>query len=83
MLAYEGLPCIFLRWNPDNFKVNGIINKKHNMNKRLEILKKWVEYCIKLDISKIDCLVQYKKLFYDDYNEADISFTKVKEDELV
>jgi len=83
MLSYEGLPCVFLRWNPDNFKVKGEICKKYNMNKRLEILKKWVEYCMKLDITKLESLVQYKKLFYDDYDEADIQFTNIYEEELL
>ena len=32
-----GLPCIFLRWNPDNFRVKGINNKKYNMKERLKL----------------------------------------------
>ena len=38
---------IFLRFNPDNFRVKGILQKV-NMQKRLEILVKWVNYCLNL-----------------------------------
>jgi len=83
MLSYEGLPCIFLRWNPDNFKVKGILCKRYVIEKRLEILKKWVEYCFSLDITKIEGLVQYKKLFYDEYDESDTKFKVVIEEDLL
>jgi hypothetical protein len=79
MIAY-GLPTIFLRWNPDNFNINDSINKKYNNNKRLEILVKWVKYCMKMEISSG---VIYKKLFYDDYKESDITFKTIIEEELL
>ena len=83
MIAYEGKPIIFLRYNPDSFSVKGKTSKKYTINKRLEILKKWVEYCMKLDISEISGLVQYKKLFYDEYEEKDISFKVINEKDLL
>jgi len=74
MVAY-GLPAIFIRWNPDNFKVNGSINKKYSINKRLDILSKWIRHCMKLEI--VEGII-YKKLFYDGYEERDMTFKKIE-----
>jgi hypothetical protein len=79
MIAY-GLPTIFIRWNPDSFSIKGSINKKYNNQKRLEILVKWVRYCIKMNVEPG---VIYKKLFYDEYEEENISFKKIEEDNLL
>jgi hypothetical protein len=79
MVAY-GLPAIFIRWNPDNFNVNGSINKKYNNSKRLEMLVKWVNYCMKMEVEPG---VIYKKLFYDEYEEGDMSFKKIEEADLI
>ncbi len=79
MVAY-GLPAIFLRWNPDNFNINGRINKKYNNNIRLEMLVKWVRYCMKM---KVEPGVIYKKLFYDGYEDGDMSFKKIEETDLI
>ena len=78
-IAY-GLPAIFLRWNPDNFNIKGSINKKYNNARRLEMLVKWVNYCMKM---KLEPRVIYKKLFYDEYEEENMSFKKIEELELL
>jgi hypothetical protein len=77
MVAY-GLPAIFIRWNPDNFKVNGYI--KYNNDKRLDILVRLIKYCIKIEVEPG---IIYKKLFYEEYEEADMSFKKIEELELI
>jgi hypothetical protein len=83
MIAYEGKPCIFLRWNPDNFSVKGNACKKFRTEQRLETLKKWVEYCFDVNNFKWDDnLVLYKKLFYDEYSETDLSFQSLSTLEL-
>ena len=79
MVAY-GLPAIFVRWNPDNFKVNGTVNKKYNNSKRLDMLVKWVNYYMKMEVEPG---VIYKKLFYDEYEEGDMSFKKIEETDLI
>ena len=79
MVAY-GLPAIFLRWNPDNFNIKGSINKKYNNARRLEMLVKWVNYCMKM---KLEPGVIYKKLFYDEYEETDMTFKKIEEASLI
>ena len=79
MVAY-GLPAIFVRWNPDNFKVNGTVNKKYNNSKRLDMLVKWVNYYMKMEVEPG---VIYKKLFYDEYEEGDVDFKKIEETDLI
>jgi hypothetical protein len=78
-LSTGQIPCVFLRFNPDNFKINGII-QKINMSKRLEILLKWVNYCLNLKIEDIlngnQILIKY--LFYNDYDETDLEFENIK-----
>lgn len=65
-----GLPCIFLRFNPDNYRVKTKLQKV-NMSQRLDILGKWVEKCIKM----VDTQgILYKFLYYDEYIETDLSF---------
>ena len=79
-LSLGQIPCVFLRFNPDNFKVNGK-EEKLNMNKRLEILTKWVKYSLNLKeeiFDKSQILVKY--LFYDEYKEEDISFQTIDDD---
>jgi hypothetical protein len=80
MVAY-GLPAIFIRWNPDNFKINESIVKKYNNDKRLEMLVKWIKFCFKMDVRPGEVI--YKKLFYDGYEEGDMSFKKIEEENLI
>ena len=80
MVAY-GLQAIFIRWNPDNFSVKGTVNKKYNNDKRLTILRGWVNHCMKMKTEP--GVVIYKKLFYDNYEEGDVDFKKIEEEELI
>jgi hypothetical protein len=71
-----GMNCIFLRFNPDTFKVN---NKKQsiNMNERLKLLVKWIEKCEQMKPEKDLQPVKYKYLFYDGWIEIDTSFNEI------
>ena len=63
-----GIPIIFLRYNPDNYQING---KKQNISpqKREIELVKWVKYYQNVDnIQGYDLSVQY--LFYTDGDNA-------------
>jgi hypothetical protein len=79
---YEALgymDVIFLRFNPNNFRVAGKLQKV-NMQKRLEMLLKWTEYCIGKIPNTDDneeskeSGVKYKYLFYNEYDETDTDF---------
>jgi hypothetical protein len=73
-----GLPCIFLRFNPDNYRVNGKL-VKINITSRLEQLVLWLKYCFELKEPKG---ILYKFLYYDNYNETDKNFLEVNDIEL-
>lgn len=47
------------------------------MQKRLEVLLKWLEYSLNYDIQKLDAVVNVKYLFYNDYDESKIHFEKI------
>jgi hypothetical protein len=78
-----GIPCIFLRWNPDSFKVNGKICHKYTLEYRLELLVKWVKYCFLMIPNTEYSPVKYKYLFYDDYDEKNISFQEIDDTKLI
>ena len=82
MQSYGGIPVIFLRWNPDSFTINGSICKSYSIKKRLNILKKWVEHCMSITLLDLK-IIQYKKLFFDEYKESDITFKTIKEEDLI
>jgi len=76
--SFDGLPCVFLRYNPDNYRVNGKL-VKFSASKRHDILVKWVRKCIR---EKMDGF-GVKYLFYDDFIESDGNFEKIDENEVV
>jgi len=67
-------PTIFLRYNPDEYKVNGKTIVGPTKNKRLKTLTEWIEYLNKLKIEDIKLygFCSIIQLFYDDYNESNI-----------
>ena len=78
----SGLPCIFLRFNPDNF----VVKRKQqqvNMDKRLKILLNWIYKCIEMIPESEFETVKYKYLFYDEYNETDVNFLEIDDTKLV
>jgi len=80
-LSMNQIPCIFIRFNPDEFSVDGK-KQKVNMAKRLEILKKWIEYIQKMKPEDFEneMEIQIKYLFYNEYKEEDLSFQKITEE---
>jgi len=76
-------PCVFIRFNPDNFKVK---DKKQDvdMSKRLECLCKWVNYCLNLKESEFkdgnQILIKY--LYYDEYDETNVDFVTINDEKI-
>ena len=68
-----GMPVIFIRYNPDKYKIG---NKNYNpiKNKRLGILKSWLDYCLELNINdNINFgFLNAIYLFYNEYMENNI-----------
>jgi len=77
-----GMNCIFIRWNPDTFRINGILCKKFNIHKRLEMLVQWIKYCINLQIKK-ESPPKYIQLFFDDYDETNTDFIEINEEDVI
>ena len=70
---YDHLPVIWIRYNPDNFRVDGKLVKVSDKVRHTTLVK-WVQKCINFTDSK-GILLKY--LFYDGYNEADTTFEKI------
>jgi len=68
-----GLKTVFIRFNPNSYKSK----KKLSMEKRLELLKKYVLLTIK-EFPKSECQVLYKQLFYDYFDESDTTYDELK-----
>jgi hypothetical protein len=75
------MPVIFLRFNPDNFKVNGKLQKV-NMQKRLDVLCKWVLHCLNLKHELNTPSIRIKHLFYDDYEETNSEFMEFNDNDI-
>ncbi len=81
MLAIQeavGMHCIFLRFNPNNFRVKGVLQKV-NMRERLELVVKWLKTCFKMSPKEDLASPLVKYLFYDEHDKADTSFKTVSE----
>ena len=59
-----GIPILYIRYNPDNFRNNKII-RKIPQNRKEEILIKWIKKYENFDNIKYDLSVHY--LFYDNH----------------
>lgn len=77
---FQGIPIIFIRYNPDNFKDN--TNKKVIISniKRHDILIRWVKKCIR---QQWDKGLYVKYLFYDNYDETDVQFLRITEENVL
>ena len=49
------------------------------MCERLTLLVKWVKVCFKMVPSSDFQQVQYKKLYFDEWNKTDVSFLSVND----
>ena len=76
---FDGLPLIFIRYNPDNYRVNEKLMKTTD-KQRHDLLIRWVKKCISYKtFFGYGILVKY--LFFDEHNETDISFIRITEDD--
>ena len=77
MLEDEKKSTIFIRFNPDKYKVDGK-QTNYSMPKRLELLVKWVNYFLNEYEPKTDNdQVKYIKLFFDDFHDGNIEIQEI------
>jgi hypothetical protein len=76
-----GLPCVFLRFNPDAYTVKGKVGSV-NLQQRLVVLSKWLQVCFTMRPTKpvYESPAQYKHLFYDEYQATDTTFQDVNDE---
>lgn len=71
-----GIHCIFLRFNPDCYKVNSKIIDTA-MNNRLEILLEYIKICSKMIPNNYLSPCKYKYLFYDQFSKNNTTFLEI------
>jgi hypothetical protein len=64
----QDAPLIFIRYNPDNYRVNGIL-QKIPQSKREDELIRWVKHYME-NIPEDICSILY--LFYDEYSQENV-----------
>ena len=81
--SFDGLPCIFLRYNPDNYKDAGGKKGDFGAKKRQELLVKWVNKCIQGNEEILSKGYRVKYLFYDGFDPTDSSIKELDYEVLV
>ena len=81
--SFEGRPLIFIRYNPDNYHINGK-HKKTPMNQREVMLIKWVEKAIEhtkfyKNKNQLFPTVLTVYLYYDGYDEGIDNFMELSQ----
>lgn len=64
-----GMPVVFLRYNPDPYRVKGKLQNP-TVNKRRETLLRWVAH---LKVMPPRYFVSVVRLFFDDYDESNVA----------
>ena len=71
-----GMPTVFIRYNPDNYRVDGKLHKPFD-NMRLGKLKEWIEHVMKMSIGDIK-KVGFLSVVHLFFNEYEVSKTKLE-----
>ncbi len=76
---FIGKPVVFIRYNPDKYKI-GNITHNDSIIKRHEILLKWINYIINM---KLEQGLYVKYLYYDNFNESNLELKIIGINEIV
>jgi hypothetical protein len=81
---FIGLPIIFIRYNPDEFKDNNGKKKIISNISRHDIILKWIKNYINFDVNTdIHCKIRVIYLFYDGFNESNIDVINITENDVL
>jgi hypothetical protein len=72
--CFDGLPVLFLRYNPDAYKGEAIKDRRG-------VLVRWVKSCLSYQEWMVGYQVKY--LFYDGYRATDDAWQAIKTEEVV
>ena len=73
--VYGGLPMVYIRWNPDAYKVKGVTRRttmKVRLQHALEELERELRRSVE-DVSKLP-LIRVTRLFYDNVGQSETPF---------
>lgn len=76
---FQGLPVVWIRYNPDDFKGSSNKSAKIPPQKRQEILVQWIKKAIRMTWPSG---IHVKYLFYDGYDATDATFHILTHDEM-
>jgi hypothetical protein len=76
--SFDCIPVTWIRYNPDNFRVQGKM-AKYTIKRRQELLIKLVRKCIREKSEG----VRVKYLFYNNFSESDDSFVTLTESDVL
>jgi hypothetical protein len=76
---FQGIPVVWIRYNPDTFKDNMNKTAKIPTQKRHETLVQWIKKAIRMTWSNG---IHVKHLFYDGYDLTDSTFHLLGHDEI-
>ena len=77
-----GIGCIFIRYNPDIFRVDNRVVKVSD-RVRHDVLLRWVRHSFKCVPLSSDDMLRVKYLFYDGYTEGDNDYIRICERDVV
>ena len=71
-----GQATIFIRYNPDEYKV-GKTKKNPSHNSRMVVLQKVLEGAMNLEYSKLSGFCSLRKIYFNDYVKTDINYYSI------
>ena len=75
---FQGLPVVFLRYNPDGFRVDQKVTKVADRI-RHRVLVQWIKKCLR----EFQPGLWIKYLYYDDFKETDTHFIQIQEKDVL
>ena len=78
--SFDGLPVIFIRYNPDELKDVDQHKVKISSSKRHLLLIKWIKTIFRMEWKQG---IYVKYLFYDGFQEANVDFLSISENDVL
>ncbi len=71
-----GMPCIFIRYNPDDYRSKE--GKEIKMDEREKILIKWIDLAMKSGPKRLEEFLRVVYLFYNGFDSKNTSFSNIE-----
>ena len=70
------MPTVFIRYNPDKFKVKKV-NKDPSHNERMKILKEILNYAINLKFDELVGYCSFRDIFFDGWEKSNVIYNPI------